>query len=93
VRPPEDKSIKRWYEQFRETQSVEKDIPLSHLDLTKMWSVLGRYLLTTVHDCLNINFPVRWIGRAGPIVWPPCSPDFVPLMNSKHGSLQQLQIL
>jgi hypothetical protein len=24
-----------------------------------------------VRDCLNVNFPGRWIGGAGPIAWPP----------------------
>jgi hypothetical protein len=23
-----------------------------------------------VHDCLNVNFPVQWIGTGGPVVWP-----------------------
>jgi hypothetical protein len=33
----------------------------------------------TVRDCLNVNFPGSWIGRGGPITWPPCSPDLTPL--------------
>lgn len=28
---------------------------------------------------LNRRFPNRWIGRAGPICWPPRSPDLNPL--------------
>jgi hypothetical protein len=24
---------------------------------------------------LNAHYPGRWIGRGGPIAWPPCSPD------------------
>lgn len=32
-----------------------------------------------VRDWLHTNFPQRWIGRAGPIAWPPRSPDLTPL--------------
>ena len=34
-----------------------------------------------LHVCqlLNETFPDRWIGRNGPILCPPCSPDITPL--------------
>lgn len=32
-----------------------------------------------VRDYLNETFPGRWIGRLGPILWPPRSPDLNPL--------------
>lgn len=32
-----------------------------------------------VRDYLDIVFPNRWIGRNGPIQWPPRSPDLTPL--------------
>lgn len=32
-----------------------------------------------VRGILNEKFPNRWIGRAGPIPWPPRSPDLTPL--------------
>lgn len=32
-----------------------------------------------VRDYLDIVFPNRWIGRKGPIQWPPRSPDLTPL--------------
>lgn len=32
-----------------------------------------------VRDYLDIVFPNRWIGRGGPIAWPPRSPDLTPL--------------
>ena len=32
-----------------------------------------------VTDYLNQIFPQRWIGRCGPISWPPRSPDLTPL--------------
>lgn len=31
-----------------------------------------------VRDCLDEHFPHRWIGRDGPIPWPPRSPDITP---------------
>lgn len=30
-------------------------------------------------EILDRNFPDRWIGRAGPIVWPPRTPELNPL--------------
>ncbi|XP_071055356.1 histone-lysine N-methyltransferase SETMAR-like [Onthophagus taurus] len=32
-----------------------------------------------VREFLNNSFPERWIGRRGPIEWPPRSPDLIPL--------------
>ena len=32
-----------------------------------------------VTDVLNERFPDAWIGRCGPIAWPPRSPDLSPL--------------
>jgi len=32
-----------------------------------------------VTDVLNERFPDAWIGRGGPIPWPPRSPDLSPL--------------
>lgn len=32
-----------------------------------------------VRDYLDIVFPNRWIGRLGPFLWPPRSPDLTPL--------------
>ena len=32
-----------------------------------------------VRNVLDHNFPDRWIGRGGPISWPPRSPDITPL--------------
>ncbi|PNF32700.1 hypothetical protein B7P43_G12963, partial [Cryptotermes secundus] len=34
---------------------------------------------TIVCDALDKHFPGRWIGRSGPISWPPRSPDITPL--------------
>ena len=32
-----------------------------------------------VRNCLNQTFPGRWIGRGGPVEWPPRSPDLSPM--------------
>jgi len=32
-----------------------------------------------VTDVLNERFPDAWIGRGEPILWPPRSPDLIPL--------------
>lgn len=32
-----------------------------------------------VRDYLDLFFPNRWIGRLGPMAWPPKSPDLTPL--------------
>ena len=36
-------------------------------------------LLRSEVQFLNETFPDRWIGRDGPISWPPRSPDITPL--------------
>jgi len=37
------------------------------------------YFSCFVTDVLNERFPDAWIGRGGPIPWPPRSPDLSPL--------------
>jgi hypothetical protein len=32
-----------------------------------------------VQQWLNATNPGRWIGRGGPIAWPPRSPDLTPM--------------
>jgi hypothetical protein len=32
-----------------------------------------------VRDYLDATFPNRWLGRNGPLAWPPRSPDIAPL--------------
>ncbi|GBN88492.1 hypothetical protein AVEN_94996-1 [Araneus ventricosus] len=34
---------------------------------------------STVRHSLNATYPTRWIGRGGPVAWPPRSPDLKPL--------------
>lgn len=44
----------------------------------------------TVKDYLQDNFPRKWIGRGGPIPWPPRSPDLNPLDFFFWGYLKSL---
>lgn len=44
----------------------------------------------TVRNHLNLAFPNRWIGRGGPIPWPPRSPDCNPLDFFFWGYLKSL---
>ena len=37
------------------------------------------HFICFVNDVLNERFPDAWIGRSGPIPWPPRSPDLSPL--------------
>jgi len=37
------------------------------------------HLRRVARDYLNQNYGQRWIGRGGPVAWPPRSPDMNPL--------------
>lgn len=41
-------------------------------------------------QALNAIFPGRWIGRAGPVAWPPRSPDLTPLDFFLWGRVKDL---
>jgi hypothetical protein len=43
-----------------------------------------------VRDVLNTTYHDRWIGRGGPTVWPPRSPDLNPLDFYLQGHLKTL---
>lgn len=43
-----------------------------------------------VTDWLNVNFNGRWIGRYGPVSWPPRSPDLNPCDFFLWGFMKQL---
>lgn len=43
-----------------------------------------------VRDHLNNVYPNRWIGRGGPIAWPPRSPDLTPMDFYLWGHLKTL---
>ena len=43
-----------------------------------------------VRDYLNESFPNRWLGRGGPVAWPPRSPDLTPLDYYLWGQMKTL---
>lgn len=43
-----------------------------------------------VRTYLNNNFANRWIGRGGPVLWPPRSPDLTPLDYYLWGHMKSL---
>lgn len=56
------------------------DVPLAVLP--RMWYLhdgAPPHFFREVRDHLNNVFPYRWIGRGGPVAWPPRSPDLNPM--------------
>jgi len=43
-----------------------------------------------VREYLNESFPNRWLGRGGPVAWPPRSPDLKPLDYYLWGHMKTL---
>lgn len=56
------------------------DVPLSFLaDLYYQHDGCPAHFQRAVRAHLDAEFPLRWIGRAGPVPWPARSPDLTPL--------------
>jgi len=60
-----------------------------------MDGILNRYTLESTRriytfGVLNERFPDAWIGRGGPIPWPPRSPDLSPLEFFLWGYIQNI---
>ena len=53
------------------------DIP--HNDIWFQHDGAPPHFARAVRQFLDLTFPNRWIGRRGPIEWPPRSPDITPL--------------
>lgn len=67
--------------EFLRTEFVEllSELPIAYLP--GMWLQLDgapAHFATAVRQHLNENYP-QWIGRGGPVAWPPRSPDLTPL--------------
>ena len=43
-----------------------------------------------VREYLHASFPNRWLGRLGPVAWPPRSPDLTPLDYYIWGHMKTL---
>ena len=46
-------------------------------------------LALTVRAYLDHTFPGRWIGRSGPLPWPPHSPDLTPFVFWLWGMVKE----
>ena len=58
---------------------VDHDPDLLHDELIFQQDGAPPHFVPPVRQFLNDQFPGRWIGRRGPIEWPPRSPDLSPL--------------
>lgn len=68
-----------------------EDVPLQ--TRREMWylqdGALPHYAVI-VREWLNANYPNKWIGRSGPVPWPPRSPDLNPCDFFVWGHMKQL---
>jgi hypothetical protein len=48
------------------------------------------YANTVVTDVLNEQLLDKWIGRGGPLIWPPSSPDLYPLDIFSWGYIKDI---
>ncbi|KAJ4451919.1 hypothetical protein ANN_03397 [Periplaneta americana] len=69
------------------TRRVALQVNVPH---TTVWRLLKEYQFRTARRYLDRRFPDRWIGRGGPIAWPPHSPDLNPLDFYLWGHLKSL---
>jgi hypothetical protein len=60
---------------------IHEELHLTHDGAPAHFSPIARRYL-------NRKFPGQWIGRGGPISWPPCSPDLNPLNFYLWGHLK-----
>lgn len=67
-----------------------EDVPI--LALQRMYLQMdgcpAHYSLN-VRNFLNERYPNKWIGRGGPVAWPPRSPDLTPLDYFFWGAMKQ----
>jgi hypothetical protein len=68
-----------------------ENVPLA--DIRGMWfqhDGAPAHFAVAVRQFLDARYPNRWIGRAGPIAWPPRSPDMTPLDFYLWGHVKSL---
>lgn len=68
-----------------------ENVPLA--DLQNMWlqhDGAPAHFGQIVRDFLNQNYNQQWIGRGGPVSWPPRSPDLTPLDFYVWGRMKEL---
>lgn len=68
-----------------------EDVPLATIrNMTYMHDGAPPHFSITVREYLDQKFSHRWIGRGGPVPWPPRSPDLNPLDFFFWGHLKNL---
>lgn len=80
------------YREFLENQLPEllEDVPLDRrAALTFQHDGAPAHFSARTRQFLNERFPGRWIGRGGPIAWPPRSPDLNPLDYCLWGLIKE----
>ncbi|KAK3882488.1 hypothetical protein Pcinc_013131 [Petrolisthes cinctipes] len=69
------------------TRFLQDDLPILLEDVPfrtrrQMWFMQDgapAHFARDTRDFINVMYPDKWIGRVGPIAWPPKSPDLTPL--------------
>lgn len=68
-----------------------EDLPLAQRNnIWYMHDGAPAHYAVVAQNVLNDSFPRRWIGRAGPVRWPPRSPDLNPLDYFLWGHLKNI---
>ena len=81
------------YADFIENQLpiLLEDVPLDvRAELIFQHDGAPAHFQRQVRNRLNIQFPERWMGRGGPIIWPPRSPDLNVLDYFVWGHIKSL---
>ena len=79
------------YEAFlrHELPGLLKDIPLMiRSQMYFQHDGAPPYYTRHVREFLNGSFPKRWLGRDGPVAWPPRSPDLTPMYYYLWGHMK-----
>ena len=68
-----------------------EDVPLhTHHQMWMQLDVAPAHFSAQVRRVLSVTYPGRWIGRGGPVAWPPRSPDLTPLDFFLWGHIKSL---
>lgn len=81
------------YENFlrEELAALLEDVPLdTRRDMIYQHDGCPAHFYRGVRQWLDTNFPLKWIGRGGPIPWPARSPDLTPCDFYIWGHMKEL---
>uniref|UniRef100_V5G0A7 Transposable element Tc3 transposase n=1 Tax=Anoplophora glabripennis TaxID=217634 RepID=V5G0A7_ANOGL len=73
----------------RITEILESDDNLLENEITFQQDGAPPHYAAAVRQFLDDHFPGHWIGRRGPVEWPPRSPDLSPLDFFSVGSFKK----